>query len=169
LGVNPNCVAVGDFNGDGHSDLAITNAGGAPDYRGQVSILLGNGDGTFQPKVDYPVGSTASTVAIASSVVVGDFNGDGHSDLAVANNNSGGGTVSILLGNGDGTFRPRVDYATGGGCISVAVGDFDGDGRSDLAVALIQASEARRVLANTGRSSTPRRISADQAAYGGGP
>ena len=70
-----------------------------------MSVLLGNGDGTFQPQVTYAVGSTAH------AIVAGDFNGDGRTDLAVAN--QAGDTVSVLLGNGDGTFQPQVTYAVG--------------------------------------------------------
>jgi len=123
-------VATGDFNRDGKLDLAVVNSGG-----NNVSVLLGNGDGTFQSHVDYPTGTQPSSVAI------GDFNGDGKLDLAVANENCpsspcGVGSLSILLGNGDGTFQPAVDYATGGPApYSVVVGDFNQDGKLDLAVA----------------------------------
>jgi hypothetical protein len=102
---------------------------------GSVSVFLGNGDGTFQSRVDYTVGFNPF------AVVTGDFNGDGILDLAVANANgtSSGcyycGTVSILLGNGDGTFQPHMDFATGDGPVRIAVGDFNGDGKLDLAVA----------------------------------
>ena len=120
----PNSVAIGDFNGDGKPDLALANGSGT------VSILLGNGDGTFQPHVEYTAGPGAFSLA------VGDFNADGRLDLAVANNNGNlSGTVSILLGNGDGTFQPHVDYQVGMGPYSVAVGDFNGDGKLDLVVA----------------------------------
>ena len=70
-----------------------------------VSILLGNGNGTFQPAVSYPAGKTPISVA------VGDFNGDGHLDLVVANSQAP--TISVLLGNGDGSFRPPVSYLSG--------------------------------------------------------
>src|SRR5260370_20006342 len=96
--------------------------------RGTVSILLGNGDGTFQPHVDYPVGIGPYSVA------VGDLNGDGKLDLVVANYPSVF-TVSVLLGNGDGTFKPQVTYPVGRQPISVAVADLNGDGKLDLAVA----------------------------------
>jgi len=123
-GLYPNAVAIGDFNRDGKPDLVLANGSGT------VSILLGNGDGSFQPHLDYPAGPGAFSVA------VGDFNGDGKLDLAVANNNSNlSGTVSILLGNGDGTFQPHVDYPVGMGPYSVAVGDFNRDGKLDLVVA----------------------------------
>ncbi len=71
-------------------------------------MLLGNGDGTFQPQVTYAVGT------IPTAIVAGDFNGDGHLDLAVANRQRSD-TVSVLLGNGDGTFQPQVTYAVGSG------------------------------------------------------
>jgi hypothetical protein len=123
-GLYPNALVIRDFNGDGKPDLALANGSGT------VSILLGNGDGSFQPHVDYPVGPASFALA------VGDFNGDGKLDLAVANNNSNqSGTVSVLLGNGDGTFQPHVDYPVGMGPYSVAVGDFNRDGKLDLVVA----------------------------------
>jgi hypothetical protein len=118
----PTSVAVGDFNGDGKLDVVTANY-----YSGTVSILLGNGDGTFQAHVDYATGSAAEAVAI------GDFNGDGKLDVVTANYNNSG-TVSILLGNGDGTFQAHVDYATGSGADAVAIGDLNGDGKLDLAV-----------------------------------
>jgi hypothetical protein len=119
-------VAVGDFNGDGKPDLAVANSSS-----NNVGVLLGNGDGTFQAAVHYAVGSGPRSVA------VGDFNGDGKPDLAVANSDfiSGIGSISVLLGNGDGTFQAAVNYAAGSRPASVAVGDFNGDGRPDLAVA----------------------------------
>src|SRR5215469_6335377 len=81
---------------------------------------------SFAAAVNYAVGTTPYSVA------VGDFNGDGRADLAVAN--EGSGTVSVLLGNGDGTFQAAVNYAVGTTPGSVAVGDFNGDGKADLAV-----------------------------------
>jgi streptogramin lyase len=121
VGTAPWPVAVGDFNGDGKLDLAVGNGSD-----NTVSILLGNGDGTFQPQTIYPTGIGPDSIA------VGDFNGDGFLDLAVVN--YGGFTVSILLGNGDGTFQTQVAYGTGAYPYSVAVGDFNGDGRLDLAI-----------------------------------
>jgi hypothetical protein len=112
-------VITADFNRDGKLDLAATNGG-------VVSVLLGNGDGTFQPQVDYPVGGNGAT-----GVAVGDFNGDGKPDLVVATE----ANISVLFGKGDGTFQPHVEYSAGINPYAVAVADFNGDGKLDLAVA----------------------------------
>jgi len=122
VGTNPTSVVLGEFNGDGKADLAVANGGS-----NNVSILLSNGDGSFQTAVNYAVGANPDSVA------VGDFNGDGKADLAVAN--YGSDNVSILLGNGDGTFQAAVNYPAGSYPTSVAVADFNRDGILDLAVA----------------------------------
>jgi hypothetical protein len=132
-GVGSDSVAVGDFNGDHKLDLAVANyCGNDPRClsAGSVSIFLGNGDGTFQPQVQY------ATENGSESVAVGDFNHDGKLDLAVANVQSN--TVSILLGNGDGTFQPEISYATDVAPYSVALGDFTGDGNLDVVTANCQ-------------------------------
>src|SRR5207245_1738207 len=127
-GQSPVSVVVGDFNGDGVPDLAVANELDLDLSGGTVEVLLGKDDGTFQ---------AARTVVAArarrTSIVVGDFNGDGKPDLAVAN--FGSNTVSVLLGNGDGTFQAPLTVASATGPRSVAVGDFNGDGTLDLAVA----------------------------------
>jgi len=125
VGSFPRSVAVGDFNADGRPDLAIANFSS-----NNVSILLGIAPpnaGTFQPAVNYAVGTNPGSVAVA------DFNADGRPDLAVANRFSN--NVSVLLGNANGTFQPAINYAVSGGPVSVAPGDFNADGRPDLAVA----------------------------------
>ena len=128
-GMNPVTVAVGDFNGDGRPDLAVTNganttSGAVP---GNLAVLLGNGDGTFQAARTIDVGITPAFVAVR------DVNGDGRPDLAVANFRSN--DVSVLLGNGDGTFQAPRNFDTGTGPLSIAVGDVNSDGQADLAVA----------------------------------
>jgi hypothetical protein len=126
-------TAVGDFNGDGIADLAVASNGGelAPS---SVTILLGNGDGTFKQVPESPA-TGIEPLAIAAA----DFNGDGILDLAVTNQNDGYpllGTVTILIGRGNGTFVPKaVSPQTGSVPYSVVVADFNGDGKPDLAVA----------------------------------
>jgi hypothetical protein len=129
-GVTPNeplSMAVGDFNGDGKLDLAlgIQQDGNS----GYVSILLGNGDGTFTP-----VSSSPATGHCPCAMAMGDFNGDGKVDLAVANYNDN--TVTILLGNGDGTFLPAtgLPVSVGANPTDLVSADFNGDGNLDLAV-----------------------------------
>src|SRR2546429_1076470 len=122
-------LAVGDFNGDGKPDLAVANhacSNCSSAFSGSFSVLLGNGDGTFQSAVNYDAGTDPVSVA------VGDFNGDGKPDLAVVN--SGSTNVALLLGKGDGTFQSAVNYDTSTSPNSVAVGDFNGDGKLDLVV-----------------------------------
>ncbi len=114
---SPTSEAVGDFNGDGLLDLVVAN------YSGNVSALLGNGDGSFQPAYTFPVGIRPSAIAVA------DVNGDG----IPANSRSS--DVSVLLGNGDGSFQRRPKLPSGTSPSSVAVRDFNGDGFPDLAVA----------------------------------
>ncbi len=121
-GSQPWSVTSADFNGDGKPDLAVANRSG-----NNVSVLLGNGDGTFQAAVNYAAGTNPECV------VTGDFNGDGNSDLAVANYSDN--TLSVLLGNGDGTFQAAVNYPTGVGPKSLQVADFNGDGIADIAAA----------------------------------
>jgi hypothetical protein len=138
-GSGPSSVAVGDFNGDGKPDLAVTNASSA-----NVSILLGTGTGSFGTKTNFGTGS------FPASVAVGDFNGDGKLDLAVANASSN--TVSILRGTGTGSFGAKIDFGAGSFPSSVAVGDFNGDGKLDLAVANL-GSATVSILLGTGTGS----------------
>jgi hypothetical protein len=138
-------IAVADLNGDGKLDLITGNECDSQtcsygDSPGSVSVLLGNGDGTFQSHVDYPTGLASTSVA------VGDFNGDGKPDLVVGNYDAL--TVSVLLGNGDGTFRPRIDYGTAKDTSSVAVADFNGDGLDDI-IATNGHSSISILLANS--------------------
>jgi hypothetical protein len=118
-------VVVADLTGNGIPDLLVANdeSGANP---GEVSVLLGNGDGTFQPQVMYPVDHAPLSLA------VGDFFGDGN--LSVATANLGSSSVSVLRGHGDGTFGPATNYVVGSFAAQIAAGDFNGDGVPDLAV-----------------------------------
>jgi Bacterial Ig-like domain (group 3)/FG-GAP-like repeat len=145
-GSNPFSVATADFNGDGSPDLAVANSN-CPSFPtcgpGTISIVLGNGDGTFQGPVEYSTGTGTDPY----SVLVGDFNGDKKPDLAVANYATN--TVSILLGNGDGTFQGHVDFPAGGSePASVATGDVNGDGNLDLVVANFHSNTVSVLLGN---------------------
>jgi hypothetical protein len=180
---SPQAIVSADFNGDGIPDLAVTNVigNGATFTNSTVTILLGNGDGTFTLKSTMPAGNNPLAITVGdfrrvgkvdlaivdqasnsvtillgngggtftpapspavgvgpNSIVAADFNGDGILDLAVLNKlNASGpiapGSVTILLGNGDGTFTPAgATPATGLVPVSIAVGDFNGDGKADL-------------------------------------
>jgi hypothetical protein len=140
-GSGPISVTIGDVNGDHIPDLAITNIS-----ENTVSVLLGNGDGTFQAAVAYAVGIAPRTVAMA------DFNGDGIPDLAVTDEGTGpayaAGGISVLLGNGDGTFQAAVNYAVRNQPTSIVVADFNRDGIPDLAVANYNSTTVSVLLGN---------------------
>ena len=118
VGSHPYGVATGDFNGDGYPDVVTENYNGA-----SVSVLLGMGNGSFQPAVSYAVGGQPERVLVA------DFNGDGNLDLVVAN--TGSGSISVLLGNGDGTFQTQVTYACSSP-VGLGVMDLNHDGYADI-------------------------------------
>ena len=129
-------VAVADVNGDGKLALVVTNkcANSLSCATGSVSVLMGNGDGTFLAAVHYSSGGF-----LPASVAVADVNGDGKPDLIVANqlgcNSCASGTVAVLLGKSDGTFQAAVSYNSGGTrADSVVVADVNGDGKPDLVV-----------------------------------
>ena len=122
-------AAVGDFNGDGKLDFAVVDSGAGASSN--VYIYLGNGDGTFQAPGSFPVGSNPQYVQVA------DVNGDGNLDLVITDNGTLGsptdpGSVAVLLGNGNGTFRPAAQYTAGGNPMFTLVADITGDGKLDL-------------------------------------
>jgi len=137
VGTNPQGIVTGDFNGDGIMDLAVANQG-TTGGGSSISILLGNGNGTFSP------GPTLSlpTGTLPGPMVAGDFNGDGKLDLAIGDTLSS--RIQVFLGAGNGSFTPVagstvnctlvVDCGNTVQPVSLAVGDFNGDGYLDLAI-----------------------------------
>ena len=136
-------VSTGSYLTDGTYQLTLVASGNGVTHTIPLTLVLSSSaTGTFQKQTTYTVGSNPLSVA------VGDFNGDGKPDLAVAN--SSGGTVSVLLGNGDGTFQTQTTYTVGSSSFpfSVAVGDFNGDGNPDLAVANAGSGTVSVLLGN---------------------
>ena len=157
VGTNPVAAAMADFNSDGKLDLAVLNAGS-----NDISILLANGDGTFQAAQNFALGNSAPTVPVW--IRSADFNGDGKPDIAVflpANTNSPTGEVRILMGNGDGTLQSAVTTmlnlpagaSLGGSGVlpkfpAVAVTDVDGDKKADLLVNLFDSNDPTNITLN---------------------
>jgi len=155
---NPEFVAVGDFNNDGKQDLAVSDFSST----GNLAVLLGRGDGTFQPTSFYPAGLMSSGIAVGDfngdgtfqspishstvsdvvNIVTGDFNGDGKLDLAVASYSAG---VSIFLGNGDGTFQQGSTLVIG--TFGICTADVNGDGILDIVTANFNQFDGAVVVA----------------------
>ncbi len=136
VSIGPFNVATGDFNRDGKLDIAVSGD--------DLQLLFGKGDGTFQPPVIPAPG------LIPNWVTTADFNHDGNLDLAVADFSGYFAGVSILLGNGDGTFQAPVNYSTPNAASFIAVGDFKGDHNLDLVV--LDSHEVSVLLGNGGGS-----------------
>jgi len=135
-GRQPFSVAVADLTGDGIADIVTANA-----FDNTVSVLLGNGDGTFQPARTFPAGARPYSVAVA------DLTGDGRPDIVTTN--YGGNTVSVLLNDGGGTFGEPQTFATDESPVQTVVADVNGDGRPDL-VTVNNHDSAAEVLLGKG-------------------
>ncbi len=118
VGSVPYQISQGDFNGDGKLDLAVSNFSS-----NTLSILLGNGDGTFQAQTTY------NTLARPFGIAIGDVNGDGISDLVVGNDSTG---LNVLLGDGSGGFNPGVSLSGGNCPTDVILADLNQDGALDI-------------------------------------
>jgi glucose/arabinose dehydrogenase len=139
---NAHGVGTGDVNGDGKLDLAVANAGS-----GNVSVLLGNGNGTFQASANFATGVSPKSVTVA------DVSGDGRLDLVTAD--QGSSTVSVLRGNGAGSFAAATSFPACNQAHEVALGNFNGDGMPDIAVACWGGSVISVLLATGGGSFGP--------------
>jgi hypothetical protein len=146
VGIRPESIVTADL-GNGHQDIVVVNQGDTSDFQSSVSVLLGNGDGTFQPAI------TTNVLPGADSVAVGDFHGDGHLDLVLANRLTD--VVEVLRGNGDGTFQgnPTLlpippNHANFPLITSVAVGDFRHNGKLDIAATSAASNTVSVFLGN---------------------
>jgi FG-GAP-like repeat len=127
-GADPASLIAYDLNGDGRPDLAVEDLGtGAENDTGEITVLLGRGDGTFQDLVPNPVGDDPIGAATAQ------LSQNGYDDIITSNYYTD--DISVLMGNGDGTFQPPETFPAGAAPTDLVVGDFNGDGLLDVAVA----------------------------------
>lgn len=132
-------VVVADFNNDGVLDLGVSEDSNSGPFDA-ISVLIGNGDGTFKAKRTFLPALDPKDLAF------GDLNGDGVTDLISAE--PGSGNVRVFVGNGNGSFKVGVAYALGATPGDIAIGDFDGDGRQDVIVAMSTSNQVRVLLGN---------------------
>jgi glucose/arabinose dehydrogenase/fibronectin type 3 domain-containing protein len=137
VGDEPKSVKIADLNGDGKLDLVTANQGD-----GSSSVLLNTGSGAFSPKVDYPACNNNK----AHEVAVADFNRDTRPDLALTCH--GNNFISVLLGNGDGSFGAATNFTVGSAPHSIVALDFNGDGNPDVAVANLNSDNVSVRLGN---------------------
>jgi RHS repeat-associated protein len=164
LGVEALAIALSDLNRDGKLDIVTANLGSnPPDFlvagrtptsaaanfnNSTVSVLLGQGNGTFSPRQDYETGDNSR------AVVIGDVNQDGQLDIVAAN--EGDDTVSVLFGNGSGSFAPKTDYEVSTSPTSVSLGDLNQDGKLDLVTGNTRANTVSVLLANNNGGFAPK-------------
>jgi Ca2+-binding RTX toxin-like protein len=155
-GREPEVAATGDFNNDGFADIVTANES----TPGNISILLGGGNGTFS--------AVPALIAVGNephSVVVTDVNKDGRADLITTNIASN--NVSILLGAGNGTFSAAMGYNAGAGAAAATVGDFNGDGKADIATANLTANTVSFLAGDgLGGFGVPTSIAVGSSPYG---
>ncbi|MDX6533283.1 MAG: hypothetical protein QOF68_1027 [Gaiellales bacterium] len=152
FGVDATDIDVADFNGDSIQDLVVAIALNGS----RTAILIGNGDGTFRA----PLIITEPNLNIPQYQAVGDYNGDGFQDLALALGDGNTGLMEILNGNGDGTFQPRVMYLvpppkSSLGAVAIVSGNLNGDGNPDIALGVGGAGPTLAVLVNSTGAAPP--------------
>jgi hypothetical protein len=124
-GLSPTSIVAADLNQDGNVDLAVANS-----LSDSITIFLGNGDGTFRAGPQSP-----AVLAFEDVIYVGDFNNDGKPDLVALSQNNPCKCISVLLGNGDGTFQDAINTKPSFAMEAIGIGDFNHDGKLDVVTA----------------------------------
>jgi len=159
VSTNPSSVVIGDINGDGKLDLATTNWDSNLVSGNLVSVLLGNGNGTFQSATKLPSGGSGPR-----SVATGDVNGDAKLDPLIAHHTSN--NVSVLLGNGNGSFQSATNFPVGINPYSMVTGDVNGDGKVDIVAANFGSDNVSVLLGNgNGSFQSPTNFSVGSGPY----
>lgn len=122
--LQPYSVSLGDLDGDGNLDIVTANF-----YTDSITVLLGKGNGEFRSPTSYSVGNPG---VAPSATAIGDFNNDNKLDVVVSNLSTSGKNVSVLLGDGEGAFKSRLDLSANGKPLSIQAADFNGDGNLDI-------------------------------------